>query len=53
MGLKRTEHISKSCSSKIQILWRSCPGSVMKKGDEKGVYKTINGGKNWKKVLGK
>ena len=54
MGLKRTEHISKIIvhPENSNIVWVAAQGPLWKKGDERGVYKTINGGKNWKKVLG-
>ena len=55
MGLKKTEHISKIIvhPENSNIVWVVAQGPLWKKGGQRGVYKTINGGKNWKKVLGK
>ena len=52
MGLKRTEHISKNIvhPENSNVVWVAAQGPLWKKGDERGVYKTINGGENWKKV---
>lgn len=54
MGLKKTEHISKIIvhPENSNIVWVVAQGPLWKKGGQRGVYKTINGGKNWKKVLG-
>ena len=54
MGLKKTEHISKIIvhPENSNIVWVAAQGPLWKKGGQRGVYKTINGGKNWKKVLG-
>ncbi|MDC3051215.1 glycosyl hydrolase [Bacteroidota bacterium] len=55
MGLNKTEHISKIIvhPENSNIIWVAAQGPLWKKGGQRGVYKTINGGKNWKKVLGK
>ena len=54
MGLKETEHISKIIvhPENSNIVWVAAQGPLWKKGGQRGVYKTTNGGKNWKKVLG-
>ena len=54
MGLKNTEHISKIVvhPENSNIVWVAAQGPLWKKGGQRGIYKTINGGKNWKKVLG-
>lgn len=54
MGLKKTEHISKIIihPENSNVVWVAAQGPLWKKGGERGVYKTVNGGKNWKKVLG-
>ncbi len=54
MGLKKTEHISKIIvhPENSNIVWVAAQGPLWKKGGQRGVYKTIDGGKNWKKVLG-
>ncbi len=54
MGLKNTEHISKIIvhPENSNIVWVAAQGPLWKKGGQRGIYKTINGGKNWKKVLG-
>ena len=54
MGLKNSEHISKIVvhPNNSDVLWIASQGPLWKKGGERGVYKTTNGGKNWKRVLG-
>ncbi len=54
MGLKNSEHISKIIvhPSNSDIVWVASQGPLWKKGGERGVYKTVNGGKTWKRVLG-
>ncbi len=54
MGLKKSEHISKIIvhpdnSNKI---WVAVQGPLWSKGGERGLYKSTDGGKNWKKTLG-
>ncbi len=54
MGLKTSEHISKIIvhpknSSRI---WVAAQGSLWKKGGERGLYKSTDGGKTWNKTLG-
>ncbi|MGB0656492.1 MAG: VPS10 domain-containing protein, partial [Flavobacteriaceae bacterium] len=53
-GLKASEHISKIIvhPDNSDILWVAVQGPLWKKGGERGVYKTTDGGKNWRRVLG-
>ncbi len=54
MGLKESQHISKiivhPCNS--DILWVAAQGPLWNKGDERGIYKSADGGKSWVKTLG-
>ena len=54
MGLKNSEHISKIVvhPNNSDVVWVASQGPLWKKGGERGVYKTTNGGKNWKRILG-
>ena len=54
MGLKNSEHISKIVvhPNNSDVVWVASQGPLWKKGGERGVYKTTNGGENWKRVLG-
>jgi photosystem II stability/assembly factor-like uncharacterized protein len=54
MGLKKTEHISEIIvhPENPNTVWVAAQGPLWNKGDERGLYKTIDGGKSWKKVLG-
>ncbi|GAA4272353.1 hypothetical protein GCM10022258_16470 [Aquimarina gracilis] len=54
MGLKKSEHISKIIihPSDSKILWVAVQGPLWKKGGERGLYKSTDGGKTWKKTLG-
>ena len=54
MGLKKSEHISKIIvhPNNSDVVWVAAQGPLWKKGGERGVYKTTNGGKTWKRVLG-
>jgi photosystem II stability/assembly factor-like uncharacterized protein len=54
MGLKKSEHISKIIvhPENSDVLWVAAQGPLWNKGDERGLYKTIDGGKTWNKVLG-
>ena len=54
MGLKDSEHISKIIihPKNSDVLWVAAQGPLWSKGGERGLYKTIDGGKTWKKTLG-
>jgi photosystem II stability/assembly factor-like uncharacterized protein len=54
MGLKETFHLSKIIvhPKNSDIVWVAAQGSQWKSGGERGLYKTVDGGKEWKKVLG-
>ena len=53
MGLKKTEHISKIVvhPNDSNTIWVASQGPLWSSGGQRGVYKTTNGGKNWKLVL--
>jgi len=54
MGLKESHHISRILvhPQDPDILWVAAQGPLWNKGEERGVYKTVDGGVTWKKVLG-
>ena len=54
MGLETSEHISKIIvhPTDSNIIWVASQGPLWSKGGERGVYKTIDGGKTWKRTLG-
>jgi len=54
MGLKESHHISKIIvhPENSDVLWVASQGPLWSKGGERGLYKTIDGGKTWKKTLG-
>ena len=54
MGLKESQHISKIIMhpDNSNIVWVAAQGPLWNKGGDRGVYKTTDGGKTWKKVLG-
>jgi photosystem II stability/assembly factor-like uncharacterized protein len=54
MGLKESQHISKIIvhPKNSDIIWVAAQGPLWNKGGERGLYKSTNGGKKWKKVLG-
>ena len=54
LGLKNSEHISKIIvhPSDPNVLWVASQGPLWSKGGERGVYKSIDGGKSWKRTLG-
>lgn len=55
MGLKTTEHISKIIvhPENSDIVWVAAQGPLWSKGRQRGLYKSIDGGKTWIKKLGK
>ena len=54
MGLKSSEHISKIIvhPENSDIVWVASQGPLWKKGGQRGLFKTTNGGKTWKRTLG-
>lgn len=54
MGLKDSEHISKIIihPENSDVLWVAVQGPLWSKGGERGLYKSVDGGKTWKKTLG-
>lgn len=54
MGLKSSEHISRVIvhPNNSDIVWVSAQGPLWNKGDQRGLYKSTDGGNNWRKVLG-
>ena len=53
-GLAKSEHISKIVvhPEEPNTVWVAAQGPLWSAGGERGVYKTTDGGKNWKRVLG-
>ncbi len=53
MGLKESEHISKIIvhPDNSDIVWVAAQGPLWEKGGQRGLYKTTDGGQNWKQVL--
>lgn len=54
LGLKTSEHISKIIvhPDDPNVIWVASQGPLWSKGGERGVYKSTDGGKNWKRTLG-
>ncbi len=54
MGLKESEHISKIIvhPENADVVWVAAQGPLWKAGGERGLYKSTDGGKTWKKTLG-
>ena len=54
MGLKKSEHISKIIvhPENSDIIWVAVQGPLWSMGGERGLYKSIDGGKTWKQTLG-
>ena len=53
MGLKTSAHIGKIMIDprNSDIVYVAAQGNVWKDGDERGLYKTMNGGKTWERIL--
>ncbi len=54
MGLKNSEHISKIIvhPRNSNIVWVAAQGPLWNAGGQRGLFKTTDGGKNWKQTLG-
>ncbi|GAB5465859.1 MAG: hypothetical protein Kapaf2KO_12950 [Candidatus Kapaibacteriales bacterium] len=54
MGLKESEHLSKIIihPTNSDILWVASQGPLWSRGGERGVYKSVDGGKTWVRTLG-
>ena len=54
MGLKASERISKVVihPENSSVIWVAAQGPLWNKGGERGLYKSTDGGKTWKKTLG-
>ena len=53
MGLSKSEHVSDIIihPTNPDIVWVSAQGPLWSGGGERGLYKTTDGGENWKQVL--
>ncbi len=53
MGLKNSEHIGNIIihPTNENILWVAAYGPLWKSGGERGVYKSVDGGKTWERTL--
>ncbi len=53
MGLKNSHHIGRIIihPKNSQVVWVASQGPLYSDNEERGVYKTTDGGKSWKKVL--
>ena len=53
-GLNNSEHISKIIihPKNSDVLWVASQGPLWSKGGDRGVYKTVDGGKTWQRKLG-
>ncbi|MBK3518874.1 VPS10 domain-containing protein [Carboxylicivirga marina] len=54
MGLKESQHISKIIvhPENSNTIWVAAQGPLWNKGGERGIYKSTDGGLNWKQTLG-
>jgi photosystem II stability/assembly factor-like uncharacterized protein len=54
MGLLKSEHLSKIIihPNNSNIIWVASQGPLWSKGGERGIYKSNDGGKSWKRTLG-
>ena len=54
MGLENSEHVSKIVvhPENSDVVWVAAQGPLWSSGGDRGLYKSTDGGKNWKKTLG-
>jgi photosystem II stability/assembly factor-like uncharacterized protein len=54
LGLQKSEHISKIIvhPDNSDIIWVAAQGPLWSSGGERGIYKSVDGGKSWVKTLG-
>ena len=54
MGLKDSQHISRILihPENSDVIWVTAQGPLWNKGGDRGLYKSVDGGKTWKKTLG-
>ncbi len=54
MGLKQSQHIAEILvhPQNSNIIWVASQGPLWSSGGERGIYKSVDGGKNWKQTLG-
>jgi len=54
MGLSRSEHISRILihPENSDVIWVSAQGPLWNSGGDRGLYKSTDGGRTWKKTLG-
>lgn len=54
MGLQKTEHISEIIvhPENSQVIFVAAQGPLWNKGEQRGFYKSVDGGKRWYKTLG-
>ncbi len=55
LGLQKTEHIAKILvdSRNSDVVYVAAQGSLWAPGGERGLYKTVDGGKTWQQILAK
>ncbi len=53
MGLEKSEHIAKILIDprNSDVIYVACQGPLWAPGGDRGLYKSINGGRSWEKVL--
>jgi len=54
MGLKKSNHISKIIvhPTNPEVVWVAAQGPLWSEGGQRGIFKTTDGGKKWKQMLG-